>query len=184
MSASDRREAVLRAGMGVFADGGYAGTSTEDVARAAGISQPYLFRLFGTKRDLFLATMELCHRRIEEALRTAADGLTGFEALHAMGMAYKELLTQRDLLLVQLHSFAASNEPEIRRVARNGFRRLWSVVSVLTGFDDDVIRAFFAQGMLLNVSAAIDLPALDEPWAKACDPEPEAMRRALGLAED
>ncbi len=173
LTADERRESVLRAAMTEFGRGGYAGTSTEAIAARAEISQPYLFRLFGTKRDLFIATMGLMHARIEDTFRVAADGRTGIDAMAAMGDAYKELLRQRDLLLVQLHAFAASEDEEIRRAAREGFRHLWNVVEQLTGLPEDDVRAFFAQGMLLNVVASIDAAALDESWARACQADPD-----------
>jgi hypothetical protein len=127
---------------------------------------------------LFIATMGRMHARIEEAFRSAAAGLTGLDAMIAMGMSYKELLGERDLLLVQLHAFAASEDEEIRRAAREGFRHLWTVAGQLTGLPDEDMRAFFAQGMLLNVMAAIDAPALDEAWARACQVEPEHLLAA------
>ena len=172
-TADERRTSVLRAAMAEFAKGGYAGTSTDAIAVRAGISQPYLFRLFGTKRELFIATMGVMHARIEEAFRRAAAGLSGVEAMAAMGNAYKELLGERDLLLVQLHAFAASEDEEIRRAAREGLRHLWTVVGAADQrLPDEDLRAFFAQGMLLNVMAAVDAAALDESWARACHPEP------------
>jgi AcrR family transcriptional regulator len=172
-TADERRRAVLAAAVEEFARGGFAGTSTDAIAARAQISQPYLFRLFGTKRDLFIATMRLMDDRIEEAFRTAAAGLSGIEAMAAMGGSYKELLSERDLLLVQLHAFAASSDDVIRAAAREGFRHLWGVVEQLTGLPVDVVRAFFAQGMLLNVLAAIDAAALDEGWVRACQPDPQ-----------
>jgi len=172
LTADVRRTSVLRAAMAEFAKGGYAGTSTDAIAVRAGISQPYLFRLFGTKRELFIATMGLMHARIETTFRNAAEGLSGIEALAAMGDAYQELLGERDLLLVQLHAFAASEDEEIRGAARQGFRHLWTVVGQLTGLPDEDLRAFFAQGMLLNVMAAVDAAALDESWVRACQPDP------------
>jgi AcrR family transcriptional regulator len=161
--------------MAEFAKGGYAGTSTEAIATRAQISQPYLFRLFGTKRELFIATMGLMHARIESAFRSAAAGLSGLDALAAMGQAYKLLLGERDLMLVQMHAFAASEDEEIRTAARVGFRHLWAVVGELTGLPDEDVRAFFAQGMLLNVVAAIDAAALDESWVRACQVDPETF---------
>src|SRR5688572_29101921 len=92
-SAEVRREEILAVAIEQFAVGGYHGTSTEAIARAAGISQPYLFRLFRTKRELFLA----CHERTDEKLRgvferAAAGGATPAERLHLMGRAYVEEL--------------------------------------------------------------------------------------------
>ncbi len=83
-SAEERREAVLDAAAEAFARGGLHGTSTEDIARTAGISQPYLFRLFGSKKELFLAVNEACFARTLETFRTAASGRSGNDALRAI----------------------------------------------------------------------------------------------------
>src|SRR5215831_1616489 len=91
LTAAERRDDVLDAALVEFAAAGYEGTSTEDIARRAGISQPYLFRLFGTKKDLFKATVGRCFRETLELFQRAAEGLRGDEALEAMGAAYMEL---------------------------------------------------------------------------------------------
>src|SRR6059058_6029199 len=96
MSAEDRRSDVLRVAVAEFAKHGFEGTSTEDVARAAGISQPYLFRLFPTKKTLFLALVEHGFTRVREAFAVAVGDLTGDAALDAMGATYGELLRDRD----------------------------------------------------------------------------------------
>src|SRR6266704_3291068 len=116
MPAAERREQVLEAAVAEFAARGLAGTSTEDVARRAGISQPYLFRLFPTKKALFLALVERCFRRVEDAFTAAAGDLTGDEAMAAMGDAYERLLDDRTLLLLQMQAYAACDDPEIRAV--------------------------------------------------------------------
>src|SRR6202042_3059340 len=95
-SAGARRSSILIAAIAEFARSGYAGTSTETIATRAGISQPYLFRLFGTKKDLFIATYNLVSARIEEAFVAAAVGLEGDAAMTAMGLAYLELLQDPD----------------------------------------------------------------------------------------
>src|SRR5665647_1408478 len=102
-SAGARRSSVLTAAIAEFARSGYAGTSTEAIATRAGISQPYLFRLFGTKKDLFIATYDLVGERIIRELTAAGQGLEGEDALHAMGDAYLELMQDPDLLQVQMH---------------------------------------------------------------------------------
>ena len=174
MSAAERRESVLEAAVIEFARHGLAGTSTEDVARRAGISQPYLFRLFPTKKALFLALVERCYQRIEEAFTAAAGDRTGDAALEAMGEAYERLLEDRTLLLLQMHSYAACEDPDIRATTRAGFKRLWSLVERLSGLPFDRVVAFFAMGMLINVAAAMDLPAVDERWTSWC-PRQSAM---------
>jgi AcrR family transcriptional regulator len=60
LTAADRREAVLEVALVEFAAHGYEGASTEEIARRVGISQPYVFRLFGTKKDLFKAPVGRC----------------------------------------------------------------------------------------------------------------------------
>jgi AcrR family transcriptional regulator len=164
MSAEERRESVLEAAVIEFAAGGLEGTSTEDVARRAGISQPYLFRLFPSKKALFLALIERCFRRVDEAFTAAAAGQAGEAAMAAMGDAYARLLEDRTLLLLQLQSYAACDDPEIRAATQAGFRKLWLLVERVTGMPTDRVVAFFAMGMLMNVAAAMDLPALPERW--------------------
>ncbi len=166
MSASERREQVLDAAVAEFAARGLAGTSTEDVARRAGISQPYLFRLFPTKKALFLALVERCFERIAETFTAAAGDRAGEDAITAMGGAYHQLLADRTLLLLQLHAYAASDDPDIRAATRTGFKELWLLVERLSGVPYERILSFFAVGMLMNVAAAIDLAAVDERWAR------------------
>jgi AcrR family transcriptional regulator len=168
MSAEERREAVLEAAVTEFAARGFAGTPAEDVARRAGISQPYLFRLFPTKKALFLALVERCYQRIEDAFTAAAGDRTGEQALEAMGDAYDQLLKDRTLLLLQMQAYAACDDPEIRDAARAGFKRLWALVERLSGVPYDQVVSFFAMGMLMNVAAAMDLPAVDERWTTWC----------------
>jgi AcrR family transcriptional regulator len=168
MSAAERREMVLEAALTEFAARGLDGTSTEDVARQAGISQPYLFRLFPTKKALFLALMERCTQRIADAFSQAAGDASGEEALEAMGHAYERLLSDRTLLLLQMQGYAACADPEIRDAVRAGFKRLWTLVERLSGLPSDQVVSFFAMGMLLNVAATMDLPEVDEPWTSWC----------------
>jgi AcrR family transcriptional regulator len=171
MSAEERRETVLEAAVPEFALRGLAGTSTEDVARRAGISQPYLFRLFPTKKALFLALVERCYQRIEDAFLAAAGDKTGEEALAAMGDEYERLLDDRTLLLLQMHAYAACEDPDIRAATRAGYKRLWNMVERVSGLPFDRTVQFFAMGMLINVAAAMDLPAVDERWTSWC-PKP------------
>jgi AcrR family transcriptional regulator len=176
MTADERRESVLEAALVEFAARGLDGTSTEHVAHRAGISQPYLFRLFPTKKALFIALVERCFQRVSEAFSAAAADRVGEEALDAMGHAYEKLLEDRTLLLLQMHAYAASDDPEIRAATRAGFRRVWLLVERMTGLGFERVTEFFAMGMLMNVAAALDLPAVDERLL------PVAQRGAGGLA--
>ena len=168
MKAGERRETVLAAAVAEFAARGLAGTSTEHVARAAGISQPYLFRLFPTKKALFLALVDRCFRQVAAAFEAAAADRVGEDALEAMADAYHQLLQDRTLLLLQLQAYAACDDPEIRDATRTGFKQLWALVERLSGLPYERVVMFFAMGMLMNVAAAMDLPAVDERWTRWC----------------
>src|SRR5215218_8888190 len=109
----ERREAVLDAALGVFAEFGFAAASTEDIAARAGISQPYVFRLFGTKKELFKAVIGRCFRETLETFQRAAEGHRGLEAMKAMGFSYTEqLLPDRTRLRAQMQAYAACDDPE------------------------------------------------------------------------
>jgi AcrR family transcriptional regulator len=175
LTADERRAEVVEAAVRSFATGGLAGTSTEEIARLAGVSQPYLFRLFGTKRELFLAAVARMFDRIEIAFEeTAERGSEDLPAginpvLHAMAVTYNGLLEDRSLLRLQLHAFAACDDPEVRAYVGNRFARLVHRVADLSGTSADELRAFFAEGMLLNVAAAMELTAGDQSaWQRLC----------------
>src|SRR3981081_520557 len=107
-TAEERRAEVLQAAVAEFALHGLHGTSTEMIAKRIGISQPYIFRLFPSKKELFLAAIDQCFDRVEEAFRKAAREpaaagnhlpASPVEApLHEMGHAYMRLLAKRDRL--------------------------------------------------------------------------------------
>jgi AcrR family transcriptional regulator len=157
MSADERRHAVLAVALHEFAIGGLAGTSTDVIADRAGISQPYLFRLFGSKRDLFLATVNLAFDRVRSGFKQATEGLSGNDALVAMAIAYGDLISDRDLLLTQLHAYAACADLEVRAVVRGLYAELIDFIKEATGVDEEELRKFVACGMLCNVVAALGI---------------------------
>jgi AcrR family transcriptional regulator len=169
MTADERREAVLEVALSHFARTGLQGTSTERIAADADISHPYLFRLFRTKKELFLACLERCHERLHETFTRAAEAAGEGDKLEAMGHAYVALLADRDMLLLQLQGYAACDDDDVRRTASRGYAELWQLVGRLSGAPEDEVRAFFATGMLLNMAAAMDLPQIagDPGWALA-----------------
>jgi len=165
-SAEERREAVLDAGLVEFAEHGLHGASTEAIAAAAGISQPYVFRLFGTKKQLFVAVVNRCFRETLDVFQRAAEGKRGEDALMAIGKAYNELLDDRVRLRGQMQAYAASDDPEIREVVRDGYGDLVAYVERVADAPPERISQFFATGMLLNVIASMGLEDASEPWAK------------------
>jgi AcrR family transcriptional regulator len=173
MTAEERRDEIVAAAAIEFAATGYAGTSTDSIARRAGISQPYLFQLFGTKKDLFLATVQQCFegmaRVFEETGKAArAEGLGVNETLMRMGDAYLSLLlSDRGMLQLQLQAYAAAcQDPEIRAVVRQAYLSLWQKVAKTSGADPQHLHSWFAEGMLLNVIASI----ADESNQEEIDP--------------
>jgi AcrR family transcriptional regulator len=183
-TADERRATVLAAAVTEFARSGYAGTSTEAIAQRAGISQPYLFRLFGTKKDLFVATYDLVADGIVRTMTAACGDRTGEEAIAAMGSAYLELMQDPDVLQVQLHGFAAApGDPDIAQSCRRTFEVLWNFVHDRTGMPDDEIRTFFSMGMMINVMSAIDLLSVSDHWAQSLCPEPEKALAIVAAAK-
>jgi AcrR family transcriptional regulator len=169
ISAKERREEILAAAVSEFALKGLHGTSTETIARRVGVSQPYVFRLYGTKKVLFLAAVQRALDRIEEAFRRAALSNPA-DPLSAMGDAYRRLLGQPEELLMQMQAYAASSDPEVQDVVRRRFGDLYKLVEELSGANRTRVREFFAVGMFLNVVAALDLGALIgiEDWVERC----------------
>lgn len=174
---------MLKAAVAEFALGGLDGTSTEDIARRAGISQPYLFRLYPNKKALFIASIEAGFKRITDAFEEAARDLDDEAALEAMGDTYNVLLEDRELLLVQLQAYAACTDPDVRAATRKCFRRLWSTIAGLSGVGGERLTMFFAVGMLLNVAAAMELDEVDQEWAQWCSKVPPSWLDASEAAQ-
>jgi AcrR family transcriptional regulator len=175
-SAEERREEILAVALRQFAVGGLHGTSTEAIAREAGISQPYLFRLFHTKKELFLACVDRADAKVAEVFRGAAAAAPAGERLQAMGRAYvEELLPDRHAVLMQMQGYAATSDADIRAHVRSNYERLVSEVTRLSEADAGAVWTFFAQGMLLNVTQSLDLQAIagESEWAASwCDGPP------------
>jgi len=169
-TAPERREALIEAAVEHFGQTGLHGTAVSAITDEVGITQPYAFSLFGTKKGLFLAAVQRSCERIAETFRAAAAGAGEEGPLAAMGAAYGQLLTDRSLLLIQLQSYAACGDNEVRQVVRRGYAELYELVRELSSADPLELQGFFATGMLLNVAAAMDLPELlhDESWLKDC----------------
>ena len=174
--ASERRDALIESAVHQFARGGLHGTPVDRIARDVGVAQPYVFALFGSKRELFLAAVERGFEVTGDTFTAVAEAFDPAAAppdvdlLKAMGMAYVELLeTNRDYLMLQHQSYAACDDPVIRDRVRQLFARLVAHVQELSGAGPERIDEFFRYGMWLNVAAAMgvdDLSAACE-WVQA-----------------
>ena len=166
MSGPERRSQVLEIAAPEFADRGLHGASIEAIAHRAGITQAYVFRMFGTKKALFLELVGVAFDRFSDGMAQAAEDASGLGALTLMGTQYYESLAGRTTLLLQLQGLAACGDREVRELVRTRMARMWDTVAGTTGLDPVTVKSFLAFGMLLNNVAALDIEELDEPWAE------------------
>jgi AcrR family transcriptional regulator len=174
--ASERRDALIEAAVHEFAHGGLYGTPVDRIARRVGVAQPYVFSLFASKRELFLAAVQRGFELIAETFTTTAsefDPATAppdVDVLHAMGVAYVDLLaSHRDYLMLHHHAYAACDDELIRDRVRGLYARLVAHVERLSGADSERIDEFFRYGMWLNVAAAMGVEDLSAgcDWVRA-----------------
>jgi AcrR family transcriptional regulator len=167
-TADDRREAVLDSAITVFARSGYLGTPIAAIATDADISPAYVFKLFPSKESLFVAALDRCFERIEGALESgahSADGGTPDEILDAMGDAYAELISDRSLLMLQVHAQSAADIPDIREGLRRGLARVTRFATTRSGADADAVQRFIAFGQLCHLVVTAGLDDIPDTWA-------------------
>jgi AcrR family transcriptional regulator len=155
-----RRDALVEAAMTAFARSGLHGTAVKAVTDAVGVTQPYAFSLFGTKMGLYLAAIERCFDRVEELFRTAAESAPRGQTLLAMGLAYAELLKDRDILQFQLQAYASAGDSEVKATVSRRYQELFELVQELAEVGPEEARGFMATGMLCNLAVTLDLDEL------------------------
>jgi AcrR family transcriptional regulator len=165
LTAEERHHQLVGAAITAFSHGGYAGTTTDQVARLAGVSQPYVIRIFRTKQELFLAAMAHACDQIEARWRSAA---AADPTLGSLGSSYQDLLAEPELITILLHGFSAGADPAIGEPVRDRFGRLYNLVRDLTDATPTEAREFFATGMLLTCLTAMRAigpgAAPPQPW--------------------
>ena len=186
--AAERRDALIAAAAEEFALGGLHGTPVDRIARRVGVAQPYVFSLFPTKRDLFIAAVvrgfemvkEMFTESAAEYRRTNAEGTySRVDILGALGDSYIELLaSNRSKLMLQLQAYAACDDEVIRERVSTEYERLGTHIRGLTGADENELNEFLSHGMWLNVQAALQIMDLES----ACDwiRERRELNRAAG----
>ena len=160
---------MVRSAISVFAASGYLGTPVAAVARRARISPAYVFKLFPTKEELFVAALERCFVLILAALAKGADDSvdqTPAAVLFAMGGAYAALIADRKLLLLQIHAQSAANVPEIAKAFRKGLEAVVTLVKNRSGAPDEAVQRFVAYGQLCHLIATSALDKDTAPWAR------------------
>lgn len=155
-NAEDRRAQVIDAAIATFAQTGFEGTKTTAIAAQVGVSQPYLFQLFPTKKAMFIAAWEEACTRILDALADSIDGVATSDRLRVLAAAYDQLVTtNRELLTIQTHAWsAAPADPDIAEATRVGLDRLRAfAVERLEISDDDATRLLSAMAFYnINIS--------------------------------
>jgi len=172
--ARDRRTAVLVAALSAFAERGYYGTPTTEVAKLARISQPYVFRLFPTKERLFIDVIDYSTDRILACFgRAVAESVGASQTFKALGQAFAQLMQEREALMVQLHAQSACREPAIQEAVRRSIGRQIEFVRAVTAGTDEEVRAVFSLGMLNQLILAVSAQSIDERWARTLVGQPE-----------
>src|SRR4051794_12329454 len=165
MRAADRRERILAAAAEVFGRRGYVGATTDQIARAAGISQPYVVRMFGSKEALFLEVLDSAHGALLAAFRQVlaegeARGSGHDELVHDLGERYVELARERGMHLPLMQAFVQGSDPVVGARARERYLEIWRFLRDEAGLPAEAARDFLARGMLISVLLGLDMPVL------------------------
>ena len=174
--SAERRVQIIEAASRVFGERGYFGATTDQIAREAGISQPYVVRMFGGKENLFVGVLTRSLERLlvaftetieawkAEGSPAVADGTAGVivtgahgEVGRRLGLAYVSLIEDRGLLLSLMQAFSMGQDPTIGGRARDGFLTIYRLLRDEAGFSPDEARSFLAEGMLLNTLLGLRL---------------------------
>lgn len=168
-TADARRPLVASAALAEFARGGYHGTTVADVAREAKISPAYVFKLYSGKEALFITALDACFEAILVALAEGADAAadqTPDSILDAMGAAYARLISDRTLLMLQVHAQSVAEIPEVGAALRSGLGRVTAFAKSRSGGSDEAVQRFIAFGQLCHLIVTTQLDGRHEEWAQ------------------
>ena len=166
LTAEERRQEIIQAAVARFGKTGLYGTSTDAIARDVGVSQPYLFRLFGTKKELFIESVRWAFDHTVERFRAAGEAATdNHDAFRRIGLEYEQLISDRRYLGIQLQAYAATDDPDIRDVVQEGFGNLVTEIIRHTQATPEQLAAFLGRGMLMNVASSMGVLEARTAWA-------------------
>ncbi|MCS7461263.1 TetR/AcrR family transcriptional regulator [Paenibacillus doosanensis] len=158
-----RREEILEAAVQVFAENGYYGTTTAQIAEKVGISQPYVFKLFKNKEELFVAALERAFQRTLDCF--AQVDVPADRLVEEMILRYEQLMeTHHHEMVLQVQGQGIKDEP-IRLAMRDGLSRVRELVlerfrGANISDPEAEVSLFLANGMLCHVAAVLDMPEL------------------------
>ncbi len=168
--SDERRQAIMAAAIDCFAQKGFYGTTTHEIAERVGISQPYIYRLYSNKQALFAAAVDhvsvvMTETLVAHSSASGGAGLAPEAALDAARGAYAALIADRTIMRFLMQANCAAGEPLVGQAVRRCYAKQVDTVRQLLG-DDDAVRHWFGAGMLDNVVAVLGLADIDEPWAR------------------
>lgn len=166
VSIEVRREQILAAALQEFSRKGLHGGSTVRIAQEVEVSHPNLFRVFSTKHELFVAVLQQAFGKVERVMLVSGEAADG-DPLPTMSDAWGVLMGDRELMLILLQGFAASDDPAIRDLMQQWTQEVFERMESLPEVGTDRAHDFFAAGMLYMVATAMDLPGRTEhdAWA-------------------
>lgn len=168
-TAEVRRPLVAASAVREFARGGFHGTTVAAVASDAKISPAYVFKLFPSKEQLFVVALEECFSQIVAALTEGADASADQSpkgVLDAMGLAYAELISDRTLLVLQVHAQSVADIPEVGQALRAGLKSVTELAKSRSGASDEDVQRFIAYGQLCHLIVTVGLEDVPEAWAR------------------
>jgi AcrR family transcriptional regulator len=123
LPASDRRRQLIESAREVFASQPYAKVGTADLAKAAGVSEPALYRYFSSKKELFLATLHSTAPRLLDLWQSIAyDVDDPLETLWSVGVHYYDhLQSHSGNMKLQFQAVSEVDDPEIREALHDNF---------------------------------------------------------------
>ena len=133
LPAEERRQQILDAAIDVFARHGYADAGTADIALAAGIGEPTIYRYFANKLELYRAAVQRTGEEVmENWRRIAAENDDPLQALLLVGSWYHQTLTQHpEILQLRFRSMTETHDRQLAQTARETYVGLQRFIEAL-----------------------------------------------------
>jgi AcrR family transcriptional regulator len=162
----ERRQQLLQAATRAFARRGYFGASTALIAKEAGVSQPYIIQVFGTKEALFLEVLERAGDIIVSQMESI--GLDTFD-LSRFTAAFRRTVLEESVMSVLQQGFAASAAvPAVGAYVRGLLARMYGVLIEHANASPEEARDYLARGLLINTVLAMGYREHphEHPWVQ------------------